>query len=891
MERWGLTDREVQASYEQYGDNRLSEIKGQTFWRKLLANFGDPMIRILLVALAVNIGLTIYEQVAKGSAEWFEPVGIAIAVLLATLVSTFSEYRNENAFRKLQEEASRILCRVWRNGQVVELPIDDLVVGDCVLLQTGDKVPADGQMVDGKIGVDQSALNGESRECAKSARAESEAAPDLLDDHSVYRGAVVCEGAGVMRVSVVGDNSVYGSIAAELQENTDRPSPLKVKLAKLAKGISRFGYVGGVLIALLFLFIKFFAQWHFDGSQIAAYFSQWDDVLQDVVESVMLAVVVIVMAVPEGLPLMIALVSGLNMRKMLKDNVLVRKIMSVEASGSLNILFTDKTGTITKGALSAVCFVDGAGNDYRATAVPAGYQEVLAVALRECSEAVLSGEGDDVRAVGGNATDRALLTFALPFAYRPAAIEARIAFDSKNKYSAATVGGKTYVKGAGERVLAMCDRYMDENGNVLPLSHRVVADLMDEMSGRSMRLLGVAVAEGAIEGDSLPQGDYIWIGMVGIRDDVRDDVAQAIRTVRGAGVQVVMITGDRKETALAIAREVGIVDDEDDVVLTSEELAALSDDQVQALLPRLRVVARALPSDKSRLVNAAKQLDLVVGMTGDGVNDSPALKKADVGFAMGSGTEVAKEAGDVVIMDDNFSTIGKAVLYGRTIYNNICKFIVYQLTLNVSAVAINVLAPLFGINNPLTIMQILWLNLVIDTLAALAFGGEPALDRYMDERPKNRADNLVSGPMWSTIFTGAAVMVGVSLLLLLSHGLWGFFGADRGYTADQILRTAFFTYFILAAVFNGFNVRTDSLNLLEKITANKGFLACMGGIVAIQLLLTYFGKQVFACYGLSAAQLGVVAALALLVVPVDLVRKAVVRGVRRAKAKRAELPQ
>lgn len=889
MKRWGLTDTEAAASREQYGTNRLSETKGEGFLRKWFGNFRDPMIRILMVALVVNVGLTVYEQVAKGKAEWFEPIGIAAAVLIATLVSTFSEYKNENAFRKLQEEASRILCRVWRNGVIVELSVDDLVVGDCVMLQAGDKVPADGRMVDGRIAVDQSVLNGESRECDKTAVTPPEDyTPDLLDAFSVYRGSVVSEGAGIMEVTVVGDHSVYGAIARELQENTDRPSPLKVKLAKLAKGISRFGYVGGVLIALLFLFLKFFVAQGFDGTLIREYFSQWDVVLSDVIESVMLAVVVIVMAVPEGLPLMIALVSGLNMRKMLRDNVLVRKIMSIETAGSLNILFTDKTGTVTKGLLSVVSFVDGAGNAYAADALPASFRDRLAVSFKTCSESVLTGEGDARKAVGGNATDRALLTFAKDFPVADVTITRRLPFDSAKKYSAATADGVTYVRGAGERVLAMCTKYVDVEGNLLPLDADAVLSIMDEMSCRAMRLLGVAYALGAIsEEGELPDAEYVWIGMAAIRDDLREDAREAIATVQGAGVQVVMITGDRKETATAIAREAGILRGEDDLVLTSDELAAYTDDGLKEILPRLRVVARALPSDKSRLVTAAKELDLVVGMTGDGVNDSPALKKADVGFAMGGGTEVAKEAGDIVILDDKFSTLGKAILYGRTIFNNIRKFIVYQLTINVAAVAINILAPIFGIVNPLTIMQILWLNLVIDTLAALAFGGEPPLDRYMLERPKSRAEALVSRNMWSAVFTGAAVMVGLSLVLLLTGGVKSFFGADRGYTSDDILRTAFFTFFIFAAVINGFNVRAEGLNLFEKITRNRGFLLCMGGIAVIQLLLTYFGNKVFACYGLSVTQLLVVLAFAFAIIPVDLVRKLIVRALARRKARTA----
>lgn len=881
MNQWGLTDQEVAASQEAHGCNRLSETKGEGFWRKWLSNFGDPMIRILCIALVINFGLTIYEQVTKGKAEWFEPVGIAIAVLLATLVSTFSEYRNESAFRRLQEEASRTICRVWRNGVVIELPIDDLVVGDCVMLQVGDKVPADGYLADGALSLDQSALNGESREADKTARAgECDGERDLLDAHSVFRGSMVTAGAGIMRVDTVGDASLYGHIAAELQENTDRPSPLKVKLAKLAKGISRFGYVGGVLIALIFLSLKFFVDNHFDAQEMAQYFSQWDVVLSDVIESVMLAVVVIVMAVPEGLPLMIALVSGLNMRKMLKDNVLVRKIMSIEAAGSLNVLFTDKTGTITKGELSVVNYIDAAGTVHTIDDIPAAVRAPLGTALYTCSEAILSGEGVDARAVGGNATDRALLSFAKTFATADGVVEQRIPFDSANKFSAATVGGCTFIKGAAEIILEKCALGLDAMGNTTPLPHKETLNQMNELSARAMRLLGVAMVREPIRENKIPAEGYVWLGMVGIRDEIREDARKSILEVQGAGVQVVMITGDRRETAVAIAREVGILHDESDVVLTSEELNALSEKELEDLLPRIRVVARALPTDKSRLVTAAKRLDLVVGMTGDGVNDSPALKKADVGFAMGSGTEVAKEAGDIVIMDNRFNTIGKAILYGRTIYKSICKFIVYQLTINVAAVAINVLAPILGFSNPLTIMQILWLNLVIDTLAALAFGGEPSLPRYMQEPPKSRCESIVSRNMWSAVLTGAGVVLTVSMIMWLVPGLRDFFGNE------DTLRTAFFTYFIFAAVANAFNVRADGLNLLEQLNANRGFLLCMGGIAVIQLLLTYFGKQVFACYGLPIPQLLTVLALAVAIIPIDLARKAIVCAVTRRRVSR-----
>ncbi len=336
-----------------------------------------------------------------------------------------------------------------------------------------------------------------------------------------------------------------------------------------------------------------------------------------------------------------------------------------------------------------------------------------------------------------------------------------------------------------------------------------------------------------------------------------------------------MITGDRKDTAVAIAKEAGLLREKYDVVLTSDELQQMTDEQVKEKIRDLRVVARALPSDKSRLVRIAQELNLVVGMTGDGVNDSPALKKADVGFAMGGGTEVAKEAGDIVILDDNFTSIDKAILYGRTIFNSIRKFIIFQLTINIAAVLVSFAAPLLGMENPLSITQILWVNLVMDTLAALAFGGEPALKRYMTEKPKRRDEAIVNRYMWSEILVCSVLIFGLSMLLLVGHDLGGFFRED---SENRYLLTGYFCYFILAAVFNAFNARTEKMNLFDNLSGNTGFLKILAGIVAVQVLMTYLGGEIFRCFGLTVKEWVFVIALAVVIIPVDLVRKLIVKA-------------
>ncbi|MDR0516841.1 MAG: calcium-translocating P-type ATPase, PMCA-type [Fibromonadaceae bacterium] len=873
---FGLTSTQAAQSKEKFGDNRLTELEKESFFDKLKENFGDPMIKILLVALGINTLLVIGTQTGFISGEkiaWYEPVGIAIAILIATLVSALSEYRNENAFQKLQEEASRIKVKTYRNGVIAELDIGDLVQGDAVLLQPGDKIPADGIIIDGNIKVDQSVLNGESKEATKTAIPndyKGDNAPmDFLHPHKVFRGAVVCNGNAVMQVSVVGDKSVYGQIASELQIADDRETPLKVKLGKLAHSISKFGYIGGSSIALALLFKHIVINNNFDFAQIAAYCSNWGTLLNDIMHAFMLAVIIIVMAVPEGLPLMIAIVSALNMGKMLKDNVLVRKLAGIETAGSLNFLFSDKTGTITKGKLEVVTFIDGNLMEYKNYGdVQGNLKKYLSLSIHQNTDSVISAQ----KIVGGNATERAVLAFS---GSSGEAVNVKtvgkIPFNSTNKYSATSIDGDyslTLLKGAPEKILEKCKFHYDSDGQKKEYKGHVELNKnIDALAERAIRVVALAVSEEKIKDEALPENDWILVGVMGIRDEVRSESVDAIKEVLEAGLNVIMITGDRKETAIAIAKDAGLMKNVRDIVLTSDEFASNSDEEIKAKIKDIKVVARALPADKSRLVRITQELNYVVGMTGDGVNDSPALKKADVGFAMGGGTEVAKEASDIVILDDNFNSIDKAVLYGRTIFNNIRKFIVFQLTINVSAVLINFIAPLFGHENPLTIMQILWINLIMDTLAALAFGGEAALKRYMKEPPKKRDEAIVSGNMWRAIIVNSAWIFILSLLFLFSPL------KNMLFENAQVMHTAYFTFFVMIAMFNAFNARTDCINIFDNISGNKNFLRILGLIIVVQVALVYIGGEIFRCHGLGLAQWGIVLLCAVSIIPVDMARK------------------
>lgn len=721
----GLQSSQIEDSKRKYGSNKLPEQEPETFWEKFKGNLDDPMLKLLIAIAGIMIVMFCF-----GQAEIYEPIGTIIAILLVASIGAKTEMSSDAEYRKLKNSTKKDTCKVYRNGVVTVIDMDDVVVGDIVLLQSGDKIPADGVLIDGALRVNNSALNGETEECKKEAASNDFEMPleitgdTFVDKHSLFRGAVIYNGEGLMEVKRVGignpetnyPGTMMGKMAEEM--NTEEPdSPLKVKLAKLAKQISTFGYVGAIALAVAYMV-------HFVmvAGGVGAYLDLgWLHILKDFIKAAELAIVIIVCAVPEGLPLMISIVLMSNTGEMLKHNVLVRKAIGIETAGSLNTLFSDKTGTITKGVLEVVEFFDGSGVSSDIRSKDCKIRDYLNLAIGKNTGAMFD---DEHRVIGGNMTDKALMEFLSEDVFnklrddKDCVITKQQGFNSANKFSSSYIAslGKTFYKGAPEKLLAKATKYVDANGEIKPLDRSVIDTKSVQLAERAMRLLAFGYSEKELVEDAI-NDDLVLIGLVAIRDDVRPEAVEAIKECHRAGVHVCMITGDRKETALAIAKESGLITSEEDVVLTSEELNKMSDDEIKNIFDKITCIARALPTDKSRMVRIGQSLNKVCGMTGDGVNDSPALKSADVGFAMGlSGTDAAKEAADLVITDDNFRSIKDAILFGRTIYMNILKFCRFQLTINVAAVLISAILPFIGYESPLSVTQLLFVNLAMDSL-------------------------------------------------------------------------------------------------------------------------------------------------------------------------------
>ncbi len=872
----GLNAADVAESRRLHGTNVLTKQKQKSFWGHFFANLNDPVIRILLAALVVHLLLLF------GDGDLLETVGIAVAVFLATLISTLSEYGSAKAFSRLSEQSGGGTCRVRRSGRVQQIPICDVVVGDIVLLEAGEQIPADGQLLCGALRSDQSTMTGEGREVKKDPFAHYTSDPSCPS--ALFRGCTVTGGSGEMAVRAVGDTTFLGEISREIQTET-RESPLKRRLTKLAHQISVFGYVAAALVAVVYLFNTFVLDSGMQPMLIRMKLTDLRYLLTHLLHAFTLALSVLVTCVPEGLPMMVAVVLSSNIKRMVRDQVLVRKPVGIESAGSMNLLFTDKTGTLTEGKmrLDSILLPDGSSCTVRALCRLRGRAaDLITKVLRFGSEAELGRDANGKPLLlGGNATSKAILESVIDHPLpRDTEVRSRLPFDSTRKYAAVSLSGKervTFLLGAPERLFPFVSDALQSNDSILPFSRSTAEREILSKTKEGYRVLALAVSR---EDVSAPlhehgiQGSLTYLGAVCLHDPLRSSAATAVRDLQGAGIHVVMITGDNRETAASIGKRCGIVDATHDLILTGEELARLSDQRLCDLLPHLAVVARALPSDKSRLVRLSQESGLVVGMTGDGINDAPALRRSDVGFAMGGGTQVAKDAGDIVILDNDLASIARAVLYGRTIFKNIRKFITLQLTMNFCAVGVTMICPFLGFNSPITVVQMLWINMIMDTLGGLAFAGEPTRPEYMKEPPKQRDEPILNRYMIHQIIFLGSYTVFLCILFLKSPHITAVY---RMSPENVCLLTAFFALFIFSSVFNCFNARTDRLKLFAGLEKNTAFVLIMSAVLIVQILFVYLGGTLLRTVPLTARELLVTMALALSVFPAELIRKASLR--------------
>ena len=872
----GLYDADVERSAAEHGRNVFSNRKPKSFLRCFLENLGDPVIKILLAALAVNIFLAF-----RGN-DIIETIGIAISVFLSTLISTLSERGSEAAFRRLDAECSASSYRVYRNGRLCEISIEELVVGDVLKIGAGEQIPADAFITHGNIKVDQSMLTGESREISKAYSMDKTKTPSSKS--AVFRGCPVLSGEAEIEIFAVGEETFLGKISDEVKLDT-RESPLKVRLSKLARQISILGYIAAFLIAFAYLFNILVIDSGFEWQIILQRVKTTHYIIEKLLHAFMLGLTVIVMAVPEGLPMMIAVILSSNIKKMTKDNVLVRKPVGIEAAGSMNILFTDKTGTVTEGKMSVGAIIDSDAQSYQNL-------KSFKKSSKKCAELYLASAYFNTLAsisgkniIGGNATEKALsaslLTYPFEKEIKGYTVLERLPFDSALKYSAVTLAAGSerliLVKGAPEKLLPSCKYAYNKNGSRIAFSSvaKGILEATSRLTSEGKRILWITESESMPRGH---QGTLTFVCAVALLDKIRPEAKSSTEALRNAGIGVVMITGDNKETAEHIARECGIINKSRSLVLESAQLASLSDSELKLKLPTLAVVARALPQDKSRLVRLSQEEGLVVGMTGDGINDAPALKRADIGFAMGNGTSVAKEASDIIIIDSNLSSISKAVLYGRTIFKSIRKFITLQLTMNFCAVGISMIGPFIGFDSPVTVVQMLWINIIMDTLGGLAFAGESPIADYMKEPPKKREEPILNGAMVFQIAFSVIFTVAIFLAFLLCPAITSQFRASSD---NAYLLSAFFALFIFASVFHCFNARTDRLKIFSNLSKNKPFIFIMILILAVQLIFIYLGGKVLRTVPLNPKELKITLLVAISVFPAELLRKIFLRIIGR----------
>ncbi len=823
--RQGLSAAEVLISREEHGQNVLTPLKRPSMWRLYLEKYEDPMVRILLVAAVVSLILAFVKQ------DFLETVGIIAAVVLATTVGFYFERDAARKFDVLTQLGEEQPVKVIRDGRVQEIPRRDVVVGDIVMVETGDEIPADGRLLEAiDLQVDESSLTGEAM-TNKEVRGESSAIspqPSDIRGEEAYakdmllRSSMVMSGSGLYVVTAVGDETEIGHVARQSMEITGVKTPLNIQLDRLAKLISKVGIGLSAAAFVVFLVHDILTNelWHT---------TDYVGMTEVVLKYFMMAVTLIVMAVPEGLPMAVTLALALNMRRMLKSNNLVRKLQASETMGAVTCICTDKTGTLTENRMTVSdvrCLMsDGRGSDL--SLQPSDLYKAIALNTTATHDVGNPTEQALLRWLVAQGVDYQQLREAHP-------ITAREPFSTERKYMSTTVGDTIYIKGAPEIVMAMCEMTDEER-------QQAEAQLT-EWQQHAMRTLAVGWKSLSSHPSPLTSG----IAIVAISDPLRKEVPSAIRQCGQAGIDVKIVTGDTTATAMEIAQQCGIIEVRgerlevrDKAYITGAEFAALSDDEALQMVKGLKVMSRARPTDKQRLVALLQQRGEVVAVTGDGTNDAPALNRAHVGLSLGSGTSVAKEASDITLIDDSFRSIVHAVMWGRSLYKNIQRFIFFQLVVNVTALLLVLCGAFVGTEMPLTITQILWVNLIMDTFAAMALASLPPSREVMQERPRSQDAFIITRPM----IRGIGVIGG--LFFVVTFALLYYFERIAGVDPKEL--TIFFCIFVMLQWWNLFNARSlgSCHSAFRRLWACRGFLFVLAMVLAGQWLIVTFGGKMF----------------------------------------------
>lgn len=857
----GLSSSEVLRSREMHGSNKLPEPRMKK-WYDFAKEALSEKITMILIAIAV---LQLFLGF-MGVMELSDPIMILVVLAIVTVIAVKTGLGVQKSAAELRAKTSVRYCDVIRDGKVQTINKDELVVGDLVCVGMGQEIFADGYIVDGKISVNNAAINGETKECKKTPiqgyiHAKTTSTSAYTNPNCLFAGTTVMSGEGKMIVTDVGVNTVNGDTMVKMQTLESPKTALDIALDNLSDFISKWGTVAAVVtfavLTMTGIMSVGFSN-YFGGNVL--------DVIQKIAQNFSVALTIIVAAVPEGLPLIVKLVTKQNVRTMETFNILAKNPGKIPELAYVDIICTDKTGTLTTGVMTPKKIIDAFVDE-----VDESSELWKAMVNNICinNSAVFDGNGE---ITGGNSIDRAVLTLTDSEEYgkivNDLQVKAKQVFNSSNKYSAVSCSNEvTYYKGAPEKLIEHCTTALGDGIQTFTDSDKIrLLENIKEMTTKSMRCIALAQSNEELIENELPN-NMTLLGIIGVVDPVRGEVPNAVAMAHKAGIQVIEITGDCLETAKAVAEECGIYMS-GDLAITNDDFEAMSDDEVKSIIPKLRVISRCSPNTKLRLVTLAQEIGKSVAMTGDGVNDSPALKRADVGFGMQGGSDVAKEASDIVLTDDNFASVVKAVELGRTFMHNIMMFLEFQLPINIALLILSVIYPMVAAGALLASVQILIVNIIMDSLNSLSFGGEPPKEEYMSERPIKKGSGL--------FIRGAKKRIAISTAaFIVLYGIITFSPVSNMFVTDVEAMTARFALLCFMAVLNGFNIRTEHMNLFKGIGKNKLFSYIAVGICAMTVILCDFAGTLIKATALDLNHWLVIIALAFMVIPVDLVRKAV----------------